>query len=497
MAESLNRSLTIRWRTVSSQDGSAVLMMMALLGAFGILVEMSPNQLHDSHGILLNSRVVDARNALVYQVNRYASMPTTLRQALSLSLPGNPNAALSSCVFGTGPAPCPAGIEQPVTLYLPVNEASPQLLSSPIGVLNGPAVARFDLDGEPCSSPVASFSCPFLVSSTFTATCPGGASSCSTAQSLVIHYEVVTTVNLTSLDRSSTGITVLPEVSQYAMAVPVSSILPSSAGNQSGPVAFTDLFSQGQSTTNSSSLPPQSSTSKTAPLAHAGSHVWTPPSGGGSFTHPGGSGQVSAYPHAMGGGSSHPEPGSGNGDPSSQGNGSPRAAWPGSTASTASTDSGAAGAAQAPPGGGWQRPQDSTLSGTGLSMPSSFPSAPSNSSASSSGPGGTPPSSGGHGTYFTGTSGGAGGGGGGAGGGGYPGWSPSQLGGNSVPQSNFGAGTPGGQNSAPMGGGPGGGFSTVTSTFTAAGGGGNPGGPLASQSIQSCGSLSCGMVNSF
>ena len=115
------------------QNGSAVLLVIALSVALGAAIGLASATSQGTHQLFVKDRAALSRNALASQVASYAVLPATFRSSVNPNLPTGTNPALANCIFGASATSCQAG-EQPVNLYFPLN-GSMKLLAGrgPVG----------------------------------------------------------------------------------------------------------------------------------------------------------------------------------------------------------------------------------------------------------------------------------------------------------------------------------------------------------------------------
>jgi hypothetical protein len=211
-------------------SGNSILLFLPFIIIVVALVQFALLQSNSFTATINHFRAVGVRDALVNNIRLESSIPATFRSSLQTSNAGN-NPDLQNCVFGTGLTPCPANVEMPLTLYSPVSSAV--IISGP-AALNGAQTqaALYDTKGNLCANSVgpATDSCPFEVTTSFVATCTGGVSSCSVAQSLMVHYTIK------RKNDSAPGIyqPLQGTISQVASSVDVAWILPGTLASTQG-----------------------------------------------------------------------------------------------------------------------------------------------------------------------------------------------------------------------------------------------------------------------
>jgi len=209
--------------------GNAIVLLLPFTVVIVALVQLALVRSTSFNTILVNFRSTGVRDALVSNINMYSSIPATFRNTLQVAnVPLNPD--LQNCVFGTGPSPCQAGVEMPVTLFSPISSTT--IISGPAALNGAPTQpALYDNRGNLCANATGSASeqCPFEVTTSFTATCASG-TLCSVAQSLTVHYTV------RRWNNPSAGATAFMRGSivKDASAILISKILPDSSDAASG-----------------------------------------------------------------------------------------------------------------------------------------------------------------------------------------------------------------------------------------------------------------------
>lgn len=210
-----------------NQQGNLMLPILGIFMVIGILLQSAElTRIAESTSMTANTRIRDSRNSLAFQLARYGALPTSFRNSVVAS----DNVDLQNCLFGNGSSACYAdGREYPVKLYAaPVNGAPAKVVSGPgAGTLSQAQPVLYNNKGQLCetSGTTATIACPFEVTTTFKASCAGAATSCPTAESIVLHYSITTPEGLYS-GASVKNRFVLASVENMSMDVKVADILP-------------------------------------------------------------------------------------------------------------------------------------------------------------------------------------------------------------------------------------------------------------------------------
>jgi hypothetical protein len=227
-------------KSLLDQHGSAILAVLGSVAFLGVAIEMSTKISTSASVAIGSSRVTGSRDALVYQVSRYAALPSSFRSSIDPTLPSSENLALKSCVLGTTTNGCNGDgkTEQPLSLYAPVlatsgGSPSLQLLAGPgPSTSNTASPMRYDVSGRRCQTAYngsAAKGCPFEVYATFVATCPVGTPvPCTKAQSVKVRYEIK--YNVAAVAKSLIPAPMLAPVSGMSASTSIASILSPSNG---------------------------------------------------------------------------------------------------------------------------------------------------------------------------------------------------------------------------------------------------------------------------
>jgi hypothetical protein len=238
-------------RTLLDQRGSAILAVLGSVVFLGVAIEMSTKIPTSASVAIGSSRVTGSRDALVYQVSRYAALPTSFRSSIDPTLPSGENLVLKSCVLGTTPNGCNGDgkTELPLSLYAPVNLTAGgapalQLLAGPgPSTSNTASPARYDVSGNRCQAAPngTSKGCPFEVYATFVATCPvGGPVPCTKAQTVKVHYEIK--YNDSLIFKSLIAAPMLAPISGMSASTSVASIMSAHNGATSTTITRVTLL---------------------------------------------------------------------------------------------------------------------------------------------------------------------------------------------------------------------------------------------------------------
>lgn len=238
----------VKFKGLANSQGNTILGVLCLIAASVAAFQISFSDSLAVNGGIKNSRILSARDALESRIKNYSSMGATFRSSMHLGLPITTNSELRNCVFGTGSSPCLAdGKKHPIALYNPiVSEGSS---TSVIRRITGPDIddlaasdsAFYDNKGNLClpnDKGVIAANCPFFeVRTSFTATCPGNAASCATAESITVNYTVMAT-KLTGAASQKVGSVPMASFEYAAPAVSVVNILPAKPGSASSNVTI-------------------------------------------------------------------------------------------------------------------------------------------------------------------------------------------------------------------------------------------------------------------
>jgi hypothetical protein len=167
-------------------------------------------------------------------------MGASLRASLHPALPPTINQDLKDCILG-GASPCQSNVEKPLTLYYPISSIDPASAQG-LYAVSGPdsQPVYYDDKGAMCATSTA---CQFFsVSTSFIATCAGAASSCATADSIVVHFKINSNVH------SAIPIPIA-SIDQRAPSVSRSSIFPNSISSSLANVSVLLLPSAGTALT--------------------------------------------------------------------------------------------------------------------------------------------------------------------------------------------------------------------------------------------------------
>jgi hypothetical protein len=234
-------------KILRSQGGNAVVAILASIIVLGAFLQTTGfGGIIENNQVFATARAREGRNAVAYQINRYASLPLTFRN--SLTSENNGNSDLRNCVLGATPAVCKNNFAYPIRLFS-TSSGKPVVMSG-AGASGVNQPVYYDLRGNPCSDKftAASAMCPFEVLTTFTATCPGGVSPCTSADSITVQYSVQTPFY--SLAGAS-GRMSLGDVSKDAATVSVADIMPHAHGYIPGHVIAGSTVGQDDSSSKS------------------------------------------------------------------------------------------------------------------------------------------------------------------------------------------------------------------------------------------------------
>jgi hypothetical protein len=215
---------------LGNQQGNVMLPIVIAFTVIGILLQSSElNRIVQNSYLTKNLHIRDSRNSLAFHLGRYGSLPTSFRNSVIAS----DNVDLQNCLFGNGSSPCYAdGREYPVKLL----EASVD--GAPAKIISGPGQSSlsqaqpvlYNDKGQLCETGAtrATLTCPFEVTTTFKARCAAAATSCATAESIILHYHISTPQDLYSSDSSMTfrNPLILASVENTSTEVKVADILP-------------------------------------------------------------------------------------------------------------------------------------------------------------------------------------------------------------------------------------------------------------------------------
>ncbi|MGZ3792605.1 MAG: hypothetical protein ACXVCP_09660 [Bdellovibrio sp.] len=228
-----------------NQNGNAVLFILG-----GIIVLNSVLQtagfggIFDNNSVISTSRMKASRDSIDHQLDKYASLPASIRNSLSTT----ENVDLRTCVLGSSTALCNGGTEYPLKLSDPTNQS--QFIAGPGPVSGGGTPVLYDGKGNICSSTATSgnLSCPFEVYTTFTAQCAASAATCATADSIQVHYRLRIPDNLFSNSGSKNNIQ-LATIDKFANYVKVNEVLPHPYGWVAGHITNVTSVISGTTTT--------------------------------------------------------------------------------------------------------------------------------------------------------------------------------------------------------------------------------------------------------
>lgn len=237
-------------RHLNNKNGSTVISMLSVVIFISVLLETTGfGEIIENNLFFSKVRAKEARDLISYRLEKYASLPITIRN--SLAAPENSN--LRNCVLGTTALACLAdGTEYPLSLYSPSSPGSSSLLIAGSGPVTGSShPVLYDLKGNICQTGtlVANAACPFEVYATFTAKCPvASAALCTIADSISVHYTVQTPASLASASGGGSHL-ILAAISNAATSVQIKDILPPAYGYVPGNIITSSLISSGVSAT--------------------------------------------------------------------------------------------------------------------------------------------------------------------------------------------------------------------------------------------------------
>jgi hypothetical protein len=225
---------------IQNEKGNIVFSALAAMVLIGVILQTGGmDRLAQSNQTFSSSRLKASRDVIAYQVERYATLPSSFRNSLLVS----GNQALQNCVLGATPNACKGdGTEYPLHLYTPavVGSTAFKIGGPEIASENDPVVL-YDVKGNLCQTgaKAASSACPFQVVTTFTAQCPGAAPSCSVAETISVHYKVGTPEHLKII---------LASVDKSASCLPTRSILPPAFGYVGNSITVSTFVTAGVET---------------------------------------------------------------------------------------------------------------------------------------------------------------------------------------------------------------------------------------------------------
>lgn len=246
-----NRSL----KRLNNKQGNTILGVLCLIAASVAAFQMSLSNSVSVNSGIKNSRILSARDTLESRIKSYSSMGTTFRSSMHFGLPVTVNAELRNCVLGGGSNPCMPGVKTPVALYYPIYSAA-GVASASFQRISGPAMdnlpasesAFYDNKGNLCvpnnSGSIASNCAFFEVTTSFIATCAGGAPSCATAESISVNYMIKAATALSGSASQTLSSFPMATIELAAPDISVSQILPATAGSASSNVTISLLPSQ-------------------------------------------------------------------------------------------------------------------------------------------------------------------------------------------------------------------------------------------------------------
>jgi hypothetical protein len=236
-------------KPVTNSRGNTILGVLCLIAVSVAAFQMTLSNSLSVNGGIKNSRIVSARDMLESRIKSYSSMGTTFRSSMYLGVPLTVNTELRNCVFGTGTSPCKAIDKHPVALYYPIY-SGPGAAGSNLKRISGPAVeglsasesAFYDNKGNLCianSTGSLDANCPFFeVTTSFVATCPGGTTTCATAESISVNYMIKTAAALSGSSSQTLASFSMKPIDHSAPPISVADILPAAPGSSSSNVTI-------------------------------------------------------------------------------------------------------------------------------------------------------------------------------------------------------------------------------------------------------------------
>jgi hypothetical protein len=223
-------SKCFRKAALSNQRGYVMLPIVIAFTVIGIILQSSElTRIVQNSYMKTNLHTRDSRNSLAFQLDRYGSLPTSFRN----SVIDSGNVDLQNCLLGNGSSPCYAdGREYPVKLLeASVNGAPAKIISGPGQSSSSQAQPVFyNNKGQLCETATqATVACPFEVTTTFKARCAAAATSCTTAEAIILHYFISTPQSLYSSTDFRTRLA-LASVENMSTEVKVADILPPAYG---------------------------------------------------------------------------------------------------------------------------------------------------------------------------------------------------------------------------------------------------------------------------
>ncbi|HEY8271409.1 MAG TPA: hypothetical protein VIG33_11020 [Pseudobdellovibrionaceae bacterium] len=235
-----------------NREGNIVLGILSGVIVIGVFLQTTGfGKMAQGNAFISGARIKESRDAIVYQIERYSSLPAIFRNSLATT----DNSALQNCVLGNGSLPCYGdGTEYPVSLYAAFlsNTGAQRLTTAGPVSDNAYQPALYDTRGNLCQTGAtsASLACPFEVFTTFTAKCPAAVGSpCPAAESISIHYVIRIPNNVFSGVKERT---ILATIDKFAPNIQTKDILPPAYGYVPNKFTLASLVSvqPGVTTTN-------------------------------------------------------------------------------------------------------------------------------------------------------------------------------------------------------------------------------------------------------
>jgi hypothetical protein len=237
-----------RFSNQLNQRGSAAVAVLGTIAFMGAAIEMSTKIATTTSTAIGASRISASRDALVYQVGRYAALPSSFRSSIDPTLPLGVNQSLKNCILGTVPGRCKGDgmTEQAFSLYSPLVGGNAFVLAGP-----GPSTQAnasptyYDQNGNRCAT---KSNCPFQVYATFVAKCPAlEPAPCDQAESVKVHFEIKFAPKAGTPSVIATPM--LAPISMVSASTDVSSILSSHNGATDTTITRVTLLGGGATTT--------------------------------------------------------------------------------------------------------------------------------------------------------------------------------------------------------------------------------------------------------
>lgn len=189
----------IRWSDPHGQKGSSLLSTVAISGVLGVSAMAVASRMNSTSTLGALNKGALAKDLVTFKIRKASYVNESYYNALQDPNVLTLNPDLYHCFSGQDTVPLcvttdstGAPIIHPIRLYSATDFASltdtaPTAISD--GGASDPNPVYWDIQGNACSGATAS-SCPFEVSTYFTATCQNGSSSCTQAYHFTLTYTV-------------------------------------------------------------------------------------------------------------------------------------------------------------------------------------------------------------------------------------------------------------------------------------------------------------------